>query len=416
MVHVAQAIAYDRTYYPSSLVNEWDGKTLSLDEENGAILATMIAAGTKDHANRFTGVMMGNWTQHGDSSFDSDNTRSNSSGIYGVNAGEFSFAFLDDGTGYIGPSGKGRIQFDGKNALISNSDRTCYLNLNPNTIFETGQDYGVNWYDTTSRGISQYFLYCKVPVDANRLIHSTTERNLEWADEFLNDDDNNYFVVDPAHGAMMSGGIVSKYGRIGNWYINSTGLYQKYVAEDAYDGQGNFIGSSSSRFIYLGMPGISKTILDNEWDKWERKLAQNEVARQNRINNTGETDMSQTENLMRDLYEYLNKSLMAIDVYHYYTSSLAIQMFIDYLQPFIEKYDIGYYISPEAMLSEIYDINNLINSTSGIYRYDNINQYLHNHYVMSSETYYGVTYPKGTRKKGSEGLFPNIWKVYVWCC
>lgn len=412
MVHVAQAIAYDRTYYPSSLVNEWDGKTLSLDEENGAILATMIAAGTKDHANRFTGVMMGNWTQHGDSSFDSDNTRSNSSGIYGVNAGEFSFAFLDDGTGYIGPSGKGRIQFDGKNALISNSDRTCYLNLNPNTIFETGQDYGINWYDTSSRGISQYFLYCKVPVDANRLIHSTTERNLEWANDFLDDDDNNYFIVDPAHGAMMSGGIVSKYGRIGNWYINSTGLYQKYInVEDSYDAQGNFIGSSKNRFIYLGMPGISKTALDNEWNKWEQKLAQNETARQNRINNTGETDMSQTETLLRDLYEYMNKSLMSIDVYHYYTSSLALQMFIDYLQPFIDKYNIGYYISPEAMVSDIYDVENLVNSVFGIYRYNNINQYLHNHYLTSATTRNGVTYPKGTRTKGSYGLQPNIWKV-----
>lgn len=411
MVRVAQAIAYDRTYYPSSLVNEWDGKTLSLDEENGSILATMIAAGTKDSANRFTGVMMGNWTQHGDSSFDSDNTKSNSSGIYGVNAGEFSFAFLDDGTGYIGPAGKGRIQFDGKNALISNSDRTCYLNLNPNTIFETGSDYGVNWYNTTSRGISQYFLYCKVPVDANRLIHSTTERNLEWADEFLNDDDNNYFIVDPAHGAMMSGGIVSKYGRIGNWYINSTGLYQKYIDADNSYVNGEFVGSSNNRFIYLGMPGISQAALDSEWNKWEQLLAQNEIARQNRINNTEETDMSQTESLLRDLYEYLNKSLLQYDAYHYYTSSLAVQMFIDYIQPFIDRYNLGYYISPEAMVQDIYDIANLTNETYGIYRYNNINQYLHNHYLTEARTHNGVTYPAGTRIVGQYGLFPNIWYV-----
>ena len=144
----------------------------------------------------------------------------------------------------------------------------------------------------------------------------------------------------------MSGGIVSKYGRIGNWYINSTGLYQKYKNdEESYDEYGNFIGSSQNRFIYLGMPGVSKDDLYSVKRYWDQKLQDNETARQNRINNTGETDLNQTEIILRDLYQYLNKSLMSIDVYHYYTSSLAIQMFLDYVQPFIDKYDNGEYES-----------------------------------------------------------------------
>jgi len=73
----------------------------------------MIAAGTKDHNNRFTGIMMGNWVAHGDETFDSKDKRNNASGIYGFKDGESSFAFKDDGTGYIGPAGAGRIQFDG---------------------------------------------------------------------------------------------------------------------------------------------------------------------------------------------------------------------------------------------------------------------------------------------------------------
>jgi hypothetical protein len=67
---VAQAIAFSRNLYPSSLVNEWDGQSLSLDEDNSAIMSKMIAAGTKDAKNRFTGVMMGDWHENGDESLD----------------------------------------------------------------------------------------------------------------------------------------------------------------------------------------------------------------------------------------------------------------------------------------------------------------------------------------------------------
>jgi hypothetical protein len=123
-VYVAQAIAFDRNYYASSLVNNWDGTSLTWDEENGAILSTMIASGSKDGNNRFTGVIMGDWHAKGDESLDTP-------GMYGYNKGEQTFGFKTDGTGFIGGSGKGRIEFDGTEALISNADRSCYINLNP---------------------------------------------------------------------------------------------------------------------------------------------------------------------------------------------------------------------------------------------------------------------------------------------
>jgi hypothetical protein len=69
-------------------------------------MAKMIAAGTKDTNNRFTGVAMGDWSEKGDESLEQ-------AGIYGFMNGEQSFAFKKDGTGFIGPSGKGRIEFDG---------------------------------------------------------------------------------------------------------------------------------------------------------------------------------------------------------------------------------------------------------------------------------------------------------------
>ena len=47
---------------------------------------------------------------------------------------------------------------------------------------------------------------------------------MTWADQFLKDPINNYFIVDPNQGTLITGGIATKYGRIGNWYINNQGF------------------------------------------------------------------------------------------------------------------------------------------------------------------------------------------------
>lgn len=98
--------------YPSGMINEWDGKTLTIDGETGAIISTMIAAGSKDNNNQFSGVMMGDWSSDGDASI------SKMTGIYGFNKGEMSFAFTEDGKAFIGKSGRGRIRFDGDKGTI----------------------------------------------------------------------------------------------------------------------------------------------------------------------------------------------------------------------------------------------------------------------------------------------------------
>nr|DAF58738.1 MAG TPA: hypothetical protein [Siphoviridae sp. ctxMM9] len=64
----SQSVAFDRNLYSSSLVNSWNSDELSLDEKNNAILAKMIGAGTKDAYNRFTGVLMGDFTDKSDGS------------------------------------------------------------------------------------------------------------------------------------------------------------------------------------------------------------------------------------------------------------------------------------------------------------------------------------------------------------
>lgn len=243
-VTVAQAIAFARNLYPSSLVNEWDGKSLALDEENGAIMAKMIAAGTKDSHNRFTGVMMGDWQNKGDESLDTP-------GLYGFNAGQQSFGLKTDGTGFIGPAGEGRIQFDGRNALISNSTYTNYINLNPRRVENyLSQDanggYVIDnqaWDSVGNQSFSQYFLYSKAPrrVTTMNADDGTNDAaiigkywdidpDLNWVKPFFQDENHDYFVVDPNYGVATTGGIFARYGRLGKnhpWIISDYGLTQK---------------------------------------------------------------------------------------------------------------------------------------------------------------------------------------------
>lgn len=242
-IYVAQAIAFDRNYYASSLVNNWDGTSLTWDEENGAILSTMIAAGSKDGENKFTGVMMGDWHAKGDESLDTP-------GMYGYNKGEQTFGFKTDGTGFIGASGKGRIEFDGTEALISNADRTCYINLNP--VLLDLENWNVN-----NQSFSQNFIYCKVPKTTNNFsdIYNSILGKQSWARTYFEDTANDYFVVDPNYGVLTTGGIVARYGALGNWMISNEGLYQKdagkymYIGYDSTDTE---TGENQRYCIYAG--------------------------------------------------------------------------------------------------------------------------------------------------------------------
>lgn len=242
-IYVAQAIAFDRNYYASSLVNNWDGTSLTWDEENGAILSTMIAAGSKDGENKFTGVMMGDWHAKGDESLDTP-------GMYGYNKGEQTFGFKTDGTGFIGSSGKGRIEFDGTEALISNADRTCYINLNP--VLLDLENWNVN-----NQSFSQNFIYCKVPKTTNNFsdIYNSILGKQSWARTYFEDTENDYFVVDPNYGVLTTGGIVARYGALGNWMISNEGLYQKdagkymYIGYDSTDSE---TGEDQRYCIYAG--------------------------------------------------------------------------------------------------------------------------------------------------------------------
>lgn len=111
-----QPILIMQNAYGSTTLNNWDGKQIELNENEGTIVAPAIAAGKKEEDNSFSGIMMGDWSVS-----DTSQEISAQTGLYGFNKGAVSFAFTDDGKGFIGKAGRGRIEFDGDQSVIKNS-------------------------------------------------------------------------------------------------------------------------------------------------------------------------------------------------------------------------------------------------------------------------------------------------------
>lgn len=266
-----QAIALTQNLYSSSLLNSWDGSLL-IDEANNAILAQMIAAGTKNQTNNtFTGVVMGDWAKRGDTSLDIP-------GLYGISDGEQVFGLRTNGTGYIGRSGKGRIEFDGNHGVIKNSDGTCFLNLDPIIIRYGNGDIGQRVTTGDLRidnyqGFSQFFLYAEVKATTDTA--GTEAGNFAWAENLmryskgittqivsaqgvqeLRTDPVDLFVVDPSNGVLTTGGVYARYGRIGKYLLlNDAGI--SYMEGDTVDNRYftttyNLTNSENNNIIYIG--------------------------------------------------------------------------------------------------------------------------------------------------------------------
>lgn len=109
------------SHYASAYIDnmaQYNG-TVKIDGDNAIIYSPRILAGKYEDADAgqkiFTGVALGDY-----SGKDSD-TSMRLTGIYGFNKGTQVYAFKEDGTAFIG-SGNGRINFDGTNATLYNSN------------------------------------------------------------------------------------------------------------------------------------------------------------------------------------------------------------------------------------------------------------------------------------------------------
>lgn len=102
--------------YNSPLLNSWDGD-LSIDEENGTVMAPMIGAGKKNTNNQFSGVLMGDVKAKVDNSVAL-------TGLYGYQNGIQTFSLTENGKASFGASGGGQIQIDGNQGIIESGNYT----------------------------------------------------------------------------------------------------------------------------------------------------------------------------------------------------------------------------------------------------------------------------------------------------
>ena len=114
----SQPIYVYQNRYPTSIINDWNGK-LTIDNKNNAILAAKMVAGRKENNNSFTGVMIGDWGNTEE--VDVEDSLSKNTGIYGFQRGAASFGFKDNGTAFIGKAGAGRLEFDGDKSTIKSN-------------------------------------------------------------------------------------------------------------------------------------------------------------------------------------------------------------------------------------------------------------------------------------------------------
>lgn len=152
----SQPILVYQDRYPSTTVNKWNGTDIVLDDEAGMVLASAFAAGKKEDDNSFSGVLLGDFSRDV-----SDPSLSAQTGIYGFHHGRPSYAFLEDGKGYIGKEGKGRIWFDGEDSQIyswnwkGNDNLGMLLDIDDGFIEMHQNISGYQYYIYSSHEISE---------------------------------------------------------------------------------------------------------------------------------------------------------------------------------------------------------------------------------------------------------------------
>lgn len=132
------------SHYASAYIDnmaQYNG-TVKIDEDNAIIYSPRILAGKYEDIDAgqkiFTGVALGDYC---DTNTDPSMRLT---GIYGFNKGTQVYAFKEDGTAFIG-SGNGRINFDGTNAILYNSNyesnQGMLIDLDSSDIFCKNGDY-----------------------------------------------------------------------------------------------------------------------------------------------------------------------------------------------------------------------------------------------------------------------------------
>lgn len=229
-----QPLVIVQNAYPSGMLNEWDGKSIVLNEDEGQFLAPVIAAGRKNSNNTFSGVMMGDFAKS-----ESNNVITNGgTGLYGFDAGQLSFGFMEDGTAFIGKTGKGQILFDGTDSIIQSSN---WKTLNTGMFMDL--DDGILKMHNTDGYIFIDATDPIFPLSIGEDGSSSSARNfrVKW--------DGSLYAT----GAEIHGELYSDKGTIGGWTIDSESIYSgsTYLYSDNHtsDDYRLVIGSGDNQFF-----------------------------------------------------------------------------------------------------------------------------------------------------------------------
>ena len=209
-----QPILVLQNRWASNTINQWDGKSIQIDNKDGTILSQAIAAGHKNSDNSFSGVMIGSWK---DTDTAPDITAQ--TGIYGFHKGAMSYAWKDDGTGFIGKDGLGRINFDGNKATIYSTD----YKINSDGSVAADRTTGSMIIDLNEPYIQMKYGNNIISIDASKTgtVNSASSSNAPFkiGSKFAVAWDGTIY----ASGGNFSGHIDANSGTIGAWEIDDSG-------------------------------------------------------------------------------------------------------------------------------------------------------------------------------------------------
>ena len=222
-----QPIIILRSAFESTTINNWDGHSVDINDENGSVAATVMAAGKKEQDGSFTGVMIGDITR------DINSPTNITTGIYGFHQGENSFGLLDDGTAFIGKAGNGRIELDGNNSWLTSSGykngKGMFLDLDDAILDFKNGNYFVNIDASNPQSKNDIALKIGFGDTPNFSVNWNGDLRATNA-YFQGKIENNYFKVE------SDGTITSTKGKIGGWNIDSTSLSNGNMVIDSSDG------------------------------------------------------------------------------------------------------------------------------------------------------------------------------------
>ena len=140
-------IRYDT--HGTKLLNEWNGKVI-LDEDNNAVLASMLVAGEKNKLNQFTGVVIGDVQKAYD---DIDGY-----GVYGFKNGTNRFRLDEDGNFFVGQKDGSYLSFDDEGFMLKLKNGNFIIESNNFNVDSNGNVSMTGYVKATSGHVGNWLI------------------------------------------------------------------------------------------------------------------------------------------------------------------------------------------------------------------------------------------------------------------